>query len=109
MTVKNRKNTDKPHLYKEGETGNPNGRPQGSKNKVPADIAKQVVACYEKMGGLEAMVEHFSQPRNRTLFYTRMLAPLMPKTVEATLHDDADLAGRMEKLKEADERLKANE
>ncbi len=59
------------------------GRRRGSKNKIPADVARMVLDVVEELGGKEALLKWASNPRNETVFWTRMVAPLMPKTFDA--------------------------
>ena len=79
------------------------GRKVGSKNKTPANIAKIVLECFDKIGGVPAMADHFTQTRNRTAFYTKMLAPLLPRSVSLSVEEHAlKLA---EQIKEKDPKL----
>jgi hypothetical protein len=36
-------------LYKKGESGNPRGRPKGSKNKISGDLRAQILAVANKL------------------------------------------------------------
>jgi hypothetical protein len=61
-------------------TGGP-GRPVGSKNKVPANLRDDLVTVYEKLGGIQGMVEWAkAKEGNRALFY-RILASTIPRQV----------------------------
>lgn len=77
------------------------GRPKGVKNKIPASVADMFLNTAEALGGEKALLAWAEQNKNQSQFWT-LLAKLMPKTVEATIDDNADLAG---KLKSARERL----
>ena len=71
--------------WKPGESGNPLGRPRGSKNRF-SEIKEGFTEAFERMGGVEGLVEWIqAQPKNQGDFY-RILAGMMPRdlTIEAT-------------------------
>ena len=102
--VDNRKSAGK---FKKGESGNPKGRIKGSKNKTPTDVKQAFLDTFDELGGVKGMSDHFTIARNRTQFYT-LLAKLLPKTIEATLDVNQDIAGQFERDERADKRAKAN-
>ena len=72
--------------WKAGQTGNPNGRPKGSRNKLNEDFLRELSADFSaldedgKQNGLRAIERmRINQPSD----YVRVLASLLPK--EATL------------------------
>ena len=86
--------TEKKHgnLGKYLQRGGP-GRPIGSKNKVPANLRNDLVTVYEKLGGIQGMVEWAkAKEGNRALFY-RILASTLPRqiAVSARLEHDHGL------------------
>ena len=70
----------KPHLYKPGQTGNPKGRPKGSKNKLAEDFLKDVQEVWAESGitALRAAVQE--KPSD----FCKMVAGLVPKDVNVT-------------------------
>ena len=74
------------------KSGGP-GRPMGSLNKVPANLRDDLITVYEKLGGIQGMVEWAkAKEGNRALFY-RILASTLPKyvAVSARLEHDHGL------------------
>jgi len=58
-------------------------RPKGSKNKTGAEVKAQILAAYERIGGLHEFSEWARA--NRGEFY-RMYAQLAPKELTADVH-----------------------
>ena len=74
-------------MAKHFEKGNA-GRPKGSKNKVPSDLRDIVISVAGSLheDGLEAALKEWAlKGRNETIFWTKMVAPLMPKIVEGNI------------------------
>ena len=86
--------TEKKHgnLGKYLQRGGP-GRPLGSKNRVPANLRTDLITVYERLGGIQGMVEWAkAKEGNRALFY-RILASTLPRqiAVSARLEHDHGL------------------
>ena len=80
------------NLGKYLQRGGP-GRPLGSKNRVPANLRNDLITVYEKLGGIQGMVEWAkAKEGNRALFY-RILASTLPRqiAVSARLEHDHGL------------------
>ena len=73
--------------FVEGSSGNPNGRPVGSKNKFTT-LKDAFIETFEELGGVDNLVEWARA--NQTEFY-RMVARLMPKEVEAKISSEFTL------------------
>ena len=73
--------------FVEGSSGNPNGRPLGSKNKFTT-LKNAFIGTFEELGGVDNLVEWARA--NQTEFY-RMVARLMPKEVEAKISSEFTL------------------
>lgn len=58
-------------------------RPKGSKNKTGAEVKAQMLACYERLGGLAAYTEWAKEHPGE--FY-RQWAQLAPKELTADVH-----------------------
>ena len=58
------------------------GRPLGSKNKIPAGTKQAAMDVFEQLGGVEAMVAWAKE--NQTEFYTRVFSKILPREVEVS-------------------------
>ena len=83
--------------FVQGSSGNPNGRPVGSKNKFTT-LKAAFIEAFEEIGGVDNLVEWARC--NQTEFY-RMLARLMPREIHADVNAGYSL---VELLQEIDER-----
>ena len=82
-----------------GSSGNPNGRPVGSKNKFTT-LKNAFIETFEELGGVVNLVEWARA--NQTEFY-RMLSRLLPREVEATVVSQSSL---VEALMEVEDYVK---
>ena len=87
MTKKPENNRNSIGRFVEGSSGNPNGRPVGSKNKFTT-LKNAFIETFEELGGVDNLVEWARA--NQTEFY-RMVARLMPKEVEAKISSEFTL------------------
>jgi hypothetical protein len=85
--------------FVQGSSGNPNGRPVGSKNKFTT-LKSAFIDAFEEIGGVDNLVEWARC--NQTEFY-RMVARLLPREVEATLVSQSSL---VEALMEVEDYVK---
>ncbi len=78
----------KPHLYKPGQTGNPFGRPKGSKNKLSEDFLRDLLDAWDKYG-VEALKVAATEKQSD---FCKMVASLIPKeiTVKNELSEFSD-------------------
>ena len=83
--------------FVQGSSGNPNGRPVGSKNKFTT-LKSAFIEAFEEIGGVDNLIEWARC--NQTEFY-RMLARLMPREIHADVNAGYSL---VELLQEIDER-----
>ena len=66
------------HLWKPGQSGNPMGRPKGSKNKISEKFLENLQDNWEKhgIGALEKAAE------NDPMQYVKMVASLVPRELK---------------------------
>jgi hypothetical protein len=82
--------------FVEGSSGNPNGRPLGSKNKFTT-LKNVFIETFEGLGGVDNLVEWARA--NQTEFY-RMVARLMPREVEAKISSEFNLVDALIEMEE---------
>ena len=76
-----------PNLYKGMPSFNPAGRPKGSPNKRSIAVRSGIMRVFEKLGGVDAMVEWVREnKRNEFAFYTAIITKLLER---ASLADQA--------------------
>jgi len=74
------KNSAKDTRFKPGQSGNPAGKPKGTKHKLAEDFLKDVYADWQE-GGIEALkAARETMPAQ----YCKMVAGLLPKDVNVT-------------------------
>ena len=73
--------------FVEGSSGNPNGRPVGSRNKFTT-LKSAFIDAFEEIGGVDNLIEWARC--NQTEFY-RMLARLIPREIHAYVSGEYSL------------------
>lgn len=56
------------------------GRPKGSPNKLTIEVKSMILEVFDKLGGVDGMVEWVrSDPANATIFYGRIIPKMLPR------------------------------
>jgi hypothetical protein len=66
------------HLFKKGQSGNPNGRAKGQPNKLTADIKAMVKEALEGVGGVEYLEK---QARENPVAFLSLVGKLIPHEI----------------------------
>ena len=66
--------------FKPGQSGNPKGRPQGSRNKLSEDFLADLHDAWKAFGREALMAAAWTEP----VSFVRVVASLMPRELEAT-------------------------
>lgn len=85
--------------FQPGQSGNPAGRPKGSRNKLTEDFLRDVLAAWTA-SGKQAMNDMIAEKPSE---FVKMVAGLIPKEATLTINDhsemtDDELAERVRQL-----------
>ena len=88
-----------PHCWKPGQSGNPAGRPKGSRHKLSEDFIRALAEDFENHGK-DAIVK---MREDRPGDYIRVIASLVPKDLNLNVNEyehwtDEQLADRLDQL-----------
>ena len=67
--------------YKPGQSGNPKGRPPGTRNKLTEDFFRDLCDAWTAFGKAALMTAAWTHP----VEFVRVVAQLMPKDVDVTV------------------------
>lgn len=68
------------HRFKPGHSGNPSGKPTGSRNRLQGDFVRRLADDFDRFG-IYAIAR---ARRQDPIAYVRVVASLMPKQIERT-------------------------
>ena len=73
-------------MFKEGESGNPSGRPAGSENKVSTEVRDALKRFVEsKADELPTWFDELSSPKDKIMAFEKLLQYVIPRQKEVDL------------------------
>jgi len=74
--------------FKPGQSGNPNGRPKGAKDKIARSVKQDIEEAIEKLGGVDGVVEWAKKSNNNREKLYQWYFSMLPKSLDADVGGD---------------------
>lgn len=72
-------------MFKKGQSGNPKGKPVGSKNRSTTEVKNAFIEVFHKRGGVNALLKFSNE--NPVEFY-KILGKMVPKEMDLKVEGD---------------------
>ena len=86
------------HLYKPGQSGNPSGRPKGSRNKLGEEFIQKLYADFQEHGEAAIVKVREEKPEH----YLKVIAGILPKELKITNESDLSDEQLIERIRKLD-------
>lgn len=86
------------HLYKPGQSGNPAGRPKGSRNKLGEEFIQKLYADFQEHGEAAIVKVRTEKPDA----YLKVIAGILPKELKITNESDLTDEQLIERIQQLD-------
>jgi len=83
--------------FEKGQSGNPNGRPKGAKDKATKEIREKIASILEEHFTPERVTEDLEamEPKERLMFLTKLMEYTVPKLKQTDI--EANVTNRTDK------------